>query len=625
MIRYKFLIYLLFFPMVAFAQVGIEHDVTILEDARVFEITSLSKAKLSVKTKIMIMNERGQEKLGYFSVSYDKFSRILLFNASVSDGLGNVIQRKLRDEDIKDFPAVDGISLANDDRVRVAFPRASQFPYIVECQYVVEYDGFLRIPAWYPQKPGASVERSEYTVITPRHFNLRYATRNLNITPAIEHGPTQSRYKWTVNNLAALRFEPMMPPIETLLPHLVIGADAFIYGTVPGKSATWSDFGQWYAHLSENRQNLSGNKIAYLQNLVRNAKTDVEKAKLVYDHLQSTTRYILVTLGLGGFQPFDAAYVETNQYGDCKALTNYLMAMLDAVGVKAYPALINAGEDEMDILEEVPGAQFNHVILALPQPNNEWIWLEATNQSYNFGHLGDFTENKTALIITLQGGILVKTPVNAAHQNETQNHIQAVLEESGKVTFDVVRSRKGNSKDAARDVYNSLSENERKRRLVESMDFTAPNLISADFSDINNRDDVFELKYKIEAQRYANKTGNRLFIKPNAFNRFNSMPETGADRKYIFDFGYAETVVDTVKITLPTGFTVEALPNAIKLSKPFADFEAMVIKKEDGNLLYTRRYVQKQRFIPRELASEVNTFYRSISTADQMMVVLKKL
>ena len=615
-----------FFFAISFvqAQTAVVVDATIISENQVFEIESIQKATHKVDAKILILNEEGQKKHGIIQVGYNPYVKIKKLEAQLTDGMGNIIQRKLNADDIRDFSASDGFSLATDDRVKYAFPRTSQFPYILNYSYELELEGFIRIPGWIPIDPRSTVERSTYTLVAPPHFNVKYATKNLNIQPAIEHIFNKKYYKWEVNNLSVFKPEVMMPNPMTQLPQLILGMDEFVYGGVQGKSKDWQEFGQWFASLYQSRQVLSDAKKDFLNNLVKDAKTDLEKAKLVYEHLQKTTRYISVQLGIGGFQPFDAKYVETNQYGDCKALSNYLMAMLKEVGVTAYPALIQAGSDVGEIIEEIPASQFNHVILALPQPDSTYIWLEATSQDNNFGHLGDFTEDRLALLITPEGGKLVRTYVSNHNQNRNTNEVKATLDATGNVIFEVHRVRTGNAKDDSRMGFRSIADNERRKRLLESFDFAAPNLISVDFSDLENNDDVYDLKYTVEAARYANKTGTRLFLKPCAFGKFNVVTEPSEPRKYDFDFGYAETRSDQITYILPEGFVVEALPAPVKISLPFADYEASVVKNTDGTLLFTRKYVKKMRRVEAKMAAEVYNFYRVAGQADQMMVVLKR-
>jgi len=62
--------------------------------------------------------------------------------------------------------------------------------------------------------------------------------------------------------------------------------------------------------------------------LTDNLKDVRQKVYVLYDFLQKNTHYINVSLGIGGWQPFPADYVAIKRYGDCKALSNYMVALL---------------------------------------------------------------------------------------------------------------------------------------------------------------------------------------------------------------------------------------------------------------------------------------------------------
>ncbi len=82
-----------------------------------------------------------------------------------------------------------------------------------------------------------------------------------------------------------------------------------------------------------------------IRDITKDLKTIEEKARALYAYLQGKTRYVNIQLGIGGLQPFDATTVDQTGYGDCKALSNYMVAMLKEAGVKGYYSTIMAGDN----------------------------------------------------------------------------------------------------------------------------------------------------------------------------------------------------------------------------------------------------------------------------------------
>ena len=110
-------------------------------------------------------------------------------------------------------------------------------------------------------------------------------------------------------------------------------------------------------------------------------------------------QYISIKLGIGGWQPLTAKFVSEKGYGDCKALTNLMMALLKEAGIKSNYVLILAGADENDINTSFPASYFNHVICAVPMAADT-VWLECTSQVKDPGYMVSFTGNMHSLILT---------------------------------------------------------------------------------------------------------------------------------------------------------------------------------------------------------------------------------
>jgi transglutaminase-like putative cysteine protease len=102
-----------------------------------------------------------------------------------------------------------------------------------------------------------------------------------------------------------------------------------------------------------------------------------EQALAALRMVQDEIRYFAVLIGQSTHRAHEPAEVLKNGYGDCKDKTNLLTAMLRALGIEAYPALVNATQTRA-IKDSLPDAgQFDHVIVQA-KINGTTYWLDPT-------------------------------------------------------------------------------------------------------------------------------------------------------------------------------------------------------------------------------------------------------
>ncbi|NJO92053.1 MAG: transglutaminase domain-containing protein [Chloroflexia bacterium] len=188
-------------------------------------------------------------------------------------------------------------------------------------------------------------------------------------------------YTWQEENIPAEKPEDrFMISFDKKTPYLLTSPNEFIMGGLNGNMADWKTFGSFFYNLNSNRDNLSPEFETRIKQLVNNVTDKKEIVKILYNYLQKNTRYVSIQLGIGGYQTLEASFVEKKGYGDCKALSNYMKAMLKSLGIASYQALISSEED---IIAEFPSNQFDHVILCVPL-QKDTLWLECTNQTIPF-------------------------------------------------------------------------------------------------------------------------------------------------------------------------------------------------------------------------------------------------
>jgi hypothetical protein len=342
---------------------------------------------------------------------------------------------------------------------------------------------------------------------------------------------------------------------------------------------------------------------------------------LLYEHLQAKTRYVSVQLGIGGWQPFDAAYVYQRGYGDCKALTNYMLSLLKAANVEAYPALIRHGEDAPDVIADFPSNQFNHVILFVPM-EKDTLWLECTSQTSPLGHLGAGNENRNTLVVTPAGGKLVRTPASKSTDNQQIRRAVVMLNETGDAVAEVRTRYTGNQQDHVRWALAKNTPREREDWLREKIDVPSFRLTGVDFSDVESKRTEIVLPFKLELPRLASRSGaTRLFLRPNLMERWKHTPPEVKTRQQPVDLDYAFLDTDTISYRLPAGFIIEAAPPVAALETPFGSYHASTSLR-DGVLEYVRRLEIRASSLPVGQYDAYRKFITEVVKADNAQVVL---
>jgi hypothetical protein len=102
-----------------------------------------------------------------------------------------------------------------------------------------------------------------------------------------------------------------------------------------------------------------------------------ERAFAALQLVEDKTRYFFIGMGEGGYVPANADDTWTRRFGDCKAKTALLLALLRNLGVDAEPVLVNLGAG--DGINELPPslAAFNHVVVRV-KIRGESFWLDGT-------------------------------------------------------------------------------------------------------------------------------------------------------------------------------------------------------------------------------------------------------
>jgi hypothetical protein len=594
-------------------------NVVLRYDENRYELKSLEKAVEYCKYAITILNEKGDEHADLV-VPYDPFNVVDFIEGTLFDAAGKKI-RTIKKGEIKDLSGSTS-GLADDNRLKHHNFYHRIYPYTVEYEYAIIRKETMFLPVWFPQNDEFySVQESKFSVIVPSAYKFRYKAFNYKAEPEVNTASDKTTYQWSVKNLPAVKVTFGFPGWKYVSPMVITGPTDFQIEDYKGNMANWQDYGKFIQTLNQGRDVLPDAIKQQVHALADAKQSTREKVEVLYDFLQKNTRYISVQLGVGGWRPFEATYVAKNRYGDCKALSNYMYSLLKEAGIPSRYAVIRAGANEEEIVSDFPSSQFNHAILCVPLEKDS-MWLECTSQDQVPGYMGSFTGNRHAVIITPEGGKLVRTPSYGLKENQQITKIKAVVDDAGNMSVEQVADYSGIMQDDYHDMINNLSKEKLKEYLNENIELSTFDIVDFKYSQDRKKVPVVHEFLKLSVSNYAQISGKRIFINPNLSNRGGAkLPP--AERKYPLLLRNAYVQVDSVEITVPAGYKPEAVPSAQTLESKFGKYSATY--KVDGNkIIYYRNFERYNGLYESNLYAELVKFYDQVYKADRSRVVLVK-
>ncbi|MBU1009469.1 MAG: transglutaminase family protein [Bacteroidetes bacterium] len=625
--RYLFVLLLLFFdgPLVyaqkQFAADDIPAELkananSVIRDLKnTLEINGDNQYTFKRELTITLLNDRAEDE-AVLRIHYDKETKFRSFEGAIYDKSGNII-KKLKEKDLDDMSNTSGSSLFDDNRMKAYRPIISSYPITVSYTWEVVTSNTFFTYTFYPYiSYNQGVESAQFNVIAPESFEVNI--HNLRAgQPETTTAKGRKSRKWTFTRLSAIAVEPFSLPVYEIIPAVIVAPKHFIYNAYKGSNTSWEAFGQWIYALTEGRQTLPDATVNQLKTLTAKTTSEIEKARLVYAFMQSKTRYVSIQLGIGGYQPFDAETVDRLGYGDCKALTNYTHALMEAVGVPAYYALVNSGYGKYSLFDDFPSNQFNHVILCLPM-KGDTVWLECTNQQIPFGFIGRFTNNRKALLISKEGGKLVCTTRYGKAENVIRQVSEVHIDGDGNAVSTIRLAFSGLLYDDYYDL-GLLSTSDLKRRLYKEFDFANFDIVSQAVTN-NLQIPEFVLQLEVKLPAYVSRTGQVNVMPLSLTSNYNAKKQKARNRKQDFELLNAYCYQDTIHYLLPENTIIKTQSQHNSFESPFGSYSSQLIV-DGSSVTIIRKLETNQGRFPAEAYEKFIAFYDKVAMADKLQLI----
>jgi hypothetical protein len=599
-------------------------------------VQSADKIKTTVREAYKILRPGGRE-YGTLVVSFNSRKKITGMRGWCIPAQGKDYEVKDKEAVEVSLPKIDGSELVSDVKVKVLRIPAAEPGNIIGYEYEEEGQPFVLQDIWSFQEENP-VREAQYTLQLPAGWEYKATWINYPETKPSQAG---NQSHWVVSDIKAIKPETEMPPLHGVSGVLVISFFP------PGGGANkgfqdWKEMGNWEAGLEQGRRDASPEIKQKVASLAAPATTPLAKMQSLAKFVQSDIRYVAIELGIGGWQPHPAPEIFTHRYGDCKDKATLLSSMLHEIGVESFFISINtvrggAAPDRPPMI-----GWFNHEILAVQLPESvkdnslvavvehpklgRLLIFDPTDEYTPFGQLRGELQANHGLLVTPDGGELVKLPQLPASRSGVQRTAKLKLSPNGTLSGDFMETRLGDSGLWQRMALKSVTKETDKIKPIETLlshSLSTFQITKASVLNLNVTDQPFGYQYSLVAENYAKNAGNLLLVRPRVLgSKSSDLLETKEPRKYPVEFDGPSRDTDMFEIALPAGYEVDDLPPPVDADYGFASYHSKT-EVSGATLKYSRTFEVKELSVPLSKVEDLKKLYRIIAGDERNTAVLK--
>lgn len=382
-------------------------------------------------------------------------------------------------------------------------------------------------------------------------------------------------YSWEADNLPPFELEPDMPHPSYFQPHLIYYIKSFEkYGDNIVNLESVTDLYKWYSGLTKNiNQKDQTNIINTVNELIKDKKTETEKAKSIFNWVQQNLNYVAFEYAMGGFIPRDAVDTYDKKYGDCKDMANLLNEMLKHAEINTNLAWVGT-RDKPYLYEDVPTPVVDNHMITSAILDKERYFLDATDKFCPFLLPSQMIQGKEALVSINDNEFqVIKIPAVDSKINKYTIQFDINLEETD-LTGTIETEMSGFIKS---DLQRYLSEyHTREDEILKNI--IADTNGKIDLVITNKEQNTYEsipakVNFTFKIENWLKQINNKIILKPILIF---PLKENYIDlEKRIFPFEKNNTFAYSIhySYSIPENYSLEFLPENFKYENELASIE----------------------------------------------------
>lgn len=398
----------------------------------------------------------------------------------------------------------------------------------------------------------------------PSEKKIKYKIIGMESDFKIERQDEENIYLLEASDSSQIKPEEFMPPLSEI-------ASRVVFSTYENWEHASEKFSRSFYKAIEPTEEIK----KFAEQLIKECRRKDEKLEKIFLYVARNIRNVPLKLGVAGYECHPAKIVLENRYGDWRDKSVLLVSLLKAVGIEAYPAMVNSKKSPL--VEEVPSLkQFDMILVAIPRENGSYFFLNPFADSSLFGYFY-YGRNAEALIIKPKAVEFKKVVCPEDVESIALNEIEAEIEEKGQIKGKV-RSRLSGIFDLrTRKRIKDLTKKEMDMFLGEAINKICEGAVETkhSLSDAKNLTEPMEIYQEFQGEDFGIMQGDIMLIHvppfPYGFAKIRSLPRL-AKRRYAFRVTTECEYQLAIKLKIPETFKPFYLPSEISYKTDYGKF-----------------------------------------------------